>query len=344
MSFFDLAGIADGKPPKLVRTTPGSDPLRAVGARAKPAAVYAVRGAAIEEWTAKGLIAKATGGSAAYVVESRPHGDEIMIGGEAASALLKQTTGKTSVKFKGTTRAVRAIAFHPKGDRVALGCCTFDMKGKIVKKNAVNGLVASLADGKRLLTADPSGPLRIVDWNGKELAQLEIPDRDEDGSVKSLAASPVGEAFACTAECAGDKGLLLWNGPERPPRALAGMSSRATFAFSPDGARIVAGDVEGLVRVYDVKSGKPTHEASFFHFGGKHVAFVAPSVVAVIARGSELRLWNLERDVWVALYATSATEWLALSSDGRFDGTKKMLSRVVQQGTPTAGLLTEWFR
>jgi WD40 repeat protein len=119
------------------------------------------------------------------------------------------------------------------------------------------------------------------------------------------------------------------------------MYSSAAFAFSPDGTRIVAGDYGGLVRVYDVKSGTATHEARFFHGGSKRVAFVTPKVVAVVARGSELRLWNFEGDAWIALYATSATDWLAVSSDGRFDGTKRMLARTPPrpQGSSRSGLV-----
>jgi hypothetical protein len=139
----------------------------------------------IEEWTSKGLTARTSGGTAGDVIEPRPRGEEIMIGAEAAWALLKRPTDKTSLKFKGTTRAVQSIAFHPDGDRLALGRCTFDMTGKIVRKNAVDVLVASFADGERLLTADPvrSAPHRRLEWEGARRGRDPGPRRGRGRGV-----------------------------------------------------------------------------------------------------------------------------------------------------------------
>ena len=351
VSLWSLEGPLDGKAPALLRTTAGTDAMSALGARPAPAAVYSARGAMIEAWDQDGLSGYGPGGTAAYVLAPRPGPGEVMIGGESTTALLKEPSDKKSVKFKGQTRLNRTVAFDPSGERVALGRCTFDMTGKVVKKAAVDPLVASFSDGKRLLTAAPDAPLRIVDWSGKQVAEVPIAGRN--GEVHSVATAPTGEAFACGVELADrERGVLVWTRPGAEPHGLEDVRSHASVAFSPDGARVAAADARGVLRIFDVASGKPTHAFTGLESANVLVAFVSRSVVALRARGSELRLWDFEKGRSLALHATSAKDWVALCSDGRFQsGGKKlvaMISRVGKDGrregpgAPTPGLLGEW--
>ena len=317
----------------------------AVAFEPRERALHASRGNVTEVWTADGLVARGKGG-AVHVLAPRPGTTDVMLGLENAAALLYRRGGETALRFKGTTGVIKSIAFHPAGDRVALGRCIFEMTGKMTSKNAVEQIVATFPDGERLLTA--GGALDIVDWNGQRVTDVRIPDRSMTEFIAAIATSPDGATFGCAVR---KRGLLVWDHPTAVLRPLAEDTEISVLTFAPDGSRVASAGGDGVARVHDVKTGQLVGGTGCFAAGvGARLAFVTPSVLALPAAGGELRLWNVDDDSWLALWSVSAKEWLAVDSDGRFAGSAKLAEKLTPTGVApgtrvgplTEGLLARW--
>jgi WD40 repeat protein len=153
-------------------------------------------------------------------------------------------------------------------------------------------------DGKRLATAHllppaAGGPAAIKLWDAGT-GRLTLTLKSAGANLTALAFAPdSGLLASATAE----KGIAFWDPAAKegagPVRAVTGGGpSVQGLVFSPDGKMLFAADNQGLVRVYDARSGKrlrtfPAHQQSI------HGLAVSPDGARLATGGRDrtVRVW-----------------------------------------------------
>ncbi|HEX4461242.1 MAG TPA: hypothetical protein VIA18_24850, partial [Polyangia bacterium] len=107
--------------------------------------------------------------------------------------------------------------------------------------------LAFLPDGKRLITASDDQVVRVWDTNTGENVTL----RGHASAITTLTVAPDGRHFATGSA---DKTVRLWSVPRVTRAVKVPDSELYSVVFSPDGKRIVAGGVGGLVTLCDVET------------------------------------------------------------------------------------------
>lgn len=111
--------------------------------------------------------------------------------------------------------------------------------------------LAFSADGKRVVSSDVDGTLRL--WDAQSGIAIGSEIEAHEGKLTRLAISPAGDLIASAGE---DGALRIW-------RDVAGQVIGSTLqeavvvwvlAFSPDGKRMVAGHVDGNLQLWDMES------------------------------------------------------------------------------------------
>jgi len=237
-------------------------------------------------------------------------------------------TGKKTAEMTDHSDTVQCLAFSPNGDLLATAGMDRTIKisdgttakGRMTINPEIKGFLALAfsPDSKYVLTSGESPEIRW--W---ELATIADdlteggwrPTRKMDGHVGPVQAmrfSPDGR-FLATASA--DRSVCLWDGGTgHLIRTLVDCDNLVyAVAFSPDSKLLAAGSWDGFVRIWDVSSGK-------------------------------LRITLLQKP----LGRDGQAEWLAVSPDGRLDGSPELRKLVRPRGTrsvekvhQTPGLLAE---
>ena len=171
------------------------------------------------------------------------------------------------------------------------------------------------ADGRTLATLGRDQSLQI--WDEAESAGASVPL--DGGGVLAVAADPSGEHLVVTMASGGGTVLNAATGARVLDLAAAGSAPVRAVRFSLDGERIVTGDDNGVVRLFEADSGRLVDEAS------GHDARVWDIVITADGRdvisGAEdgtLRRWNSTGlGAPDALPSREAVFALSLSPDGR---------------------------
>jgi WD40 repeat protein len=196
--------------------------------------------------------------------------------------LLARMTGARHAELKPETDGVTgAVAFSPDGASVAAGtrdgsASVWDLATRRVRLTLAPGngarrtwSIAYAPDGATLAVATDDGKVRL--WDAAT-GQLRFVLDPPSGPVTGLCFTPDGDTLAT----AGDGALALWDLARRSPRATirdAHMKGNVYCASSGDGATVVTGGADGVVRLWDAHAGAPLRTLHTFSFPVSCVAF-----------------------------------------------------------------------
>jgi RNA polymerase sigma factor (sigma-70 family) len=234
--------------------------------------------------TRLGTVRFRTGGSGPRGLGFLPDGKTIVTAGYEAHAvqLWEAGTGKLLREIGTGPLSVRGFALSPNGKSVALaGFLPFEeghnVEGAIGIRDVASGkevrtlsrtgqdvdhcTMAFTPDGKLLASLGDNGILRIEEIaSGVEILQQKFP-RD---IVATLAFSADGSLLAVSSGPNTHKLYVWkWQAGEEPRELKAPRYAGRSLAFSPDGTRLAeCGDVDQVVRVWDVAGGRLLHKLS----------------------------------------------------------------------------------
>lgn len=139
------------------------------------------------------------------------------------------------------------------------------------------------ADGKNIVTSSWDGKVKMWDiLTGMLIGKME----NHDGPVYSISCDP-NSRFVASGSA--DNSIILWSAETNKFNRLTGHTSPVTaLVFTASGDKLISGDSEGMIKVWDINSGKELF--------------------------SRMQI--------------SRTEWLATTPDGSFDGSSKSLDVV----------------
>lgn len=186
-----------------------------------------------------------------------------------------------------------------KHDRQLL-CCRFSPCGKYVfagsadnlvlrwelegeKKTVLTGhnswlsAVVPSANGQRLFSVDLVGTIVAWPYTAENPVPLwTVKEAHSQSFVRDLAISIDGMLLASVGS---DKVIRLWNADDgKPVKELAGHEHDTyRVCFHPDGKSLVSGDLLGIVKHWDIESGKLVREldAKALHTRGDEFTFIA---------------------------------------------------------------------
>ncbi|MCI0718673.1 MAG: hypothetical protein L0338_06815 [Acidobacteria bacterium] len=237
-------------------------------------------------------------------------------------------TGRKTAEMTDHSDTVQCVAFSPKGDLLATAGMDrtikisdgMTAKGKMTINPEIKGFLALAfsPDGKYVLTSGESPEVRwwelvtvaddLTEGGWRPTRKME----GHVGTVQAMRFSPDGRLLATASA---DHSVCLWDGTTgHLLRTLVDCDNLVyAVAFSPDSKLLAAGSWDGFVRIWDVNSGK-------------------------------LRITLAQKP----LSRDGPTEWLAVTPDGRLDGSPELRKLVRARGTGsvekvhhTPGLLAE---
>jgi len=157
----------------------------------------------------------------------------------------------------------------------------------VLAHTAAVAAVAWSPDGSRLAAGAADGAVRLWDTGtGREL----MPALAHPGAVSLMAWSPDGARFAMASDAEArireSSGQIV---------ALSSSSKLTALAWSPDGLRLLAGDRDGIARVWDARSGR-TSAPPLEHRGAIiAIAWGSSGTRAATASSEgEVRVWDPE--------------------------------------------------
>ncbi len=121
------------------------------------------------------------------------------------------------------------------------------------------GFVSALAfhaDGKRLFTADSWGQLRAWPYAEKNAKPLWSLAQAHDGWIRQMALNADGTRLAT---CGRDHRLCIWSLADgKKVAAIDAKEDVYSIVFTPDGKSLISGDLKGVIKHWDVATGKLT--------------------------------------------------------------------------------------
>ena len=124
-----------------------------------------------------------------------------------------------------------------------------------------DGWVQALAfhpDNRRLFSGDSWGRLCCWPFAESQPKPLWSVKEAHDGWLRRVAVSPDGKAVAT---CGRDGLVRLWSPEGKKLQEFAGHGEDVlALAFHPDGKSLVSGDVKGVIKQWDLASGKATRQ------------------------------------------------------------------------------------
>jgi WD40 repeat protein len=118
--------------------------------------------------------------------------------------------------------------------------------------------VAYTPDGRQVLSGSEDGVIRLWDVETGKLVRSYRGHREGLGGIRCLALAPDGKTFASGNGTFEDCTVRVWDlASGKELTCLRGHREAVTaVAFSPDGRRLLSGDLVGTVRLWDVTAGK----------------------------------------------------------------------------------------
>jgi WD40 repeat protein/serine/threonine protein kinase len=271
-----------------------------------------------------------------------PDGKRIVTGcKDGMVRLWDATSGKNLADMKGHTDWVRCLVFTPDGTRIASGSLDKTLRfwdaasGKILSIIQTNGGVNSIAfspDARRVAAGLESGQLEL--WDAASGQQFATMMGREGNAIYAVAFSPDGSRIVCGKS---DGTVSIWDAASaKETIQLTGLSNQYEFqdpvakqyelqwpvitvAFTPDGRRILSGDMGGQVRVWD--AGKNQGFTTLRADGSVYsIAFSPDGTLLVSGSGDKtVRLWNVESGKVIASYKghDAGVRSVAFTHDGR---------------------------
>ncbi len=222
----------------------------------------------------------------------------------------------------------RCVAFSPDSSRLL----SFSADGTLQWRTARTGApiaaplhlaldklwdAAPSPDGQRIVSGEDHGIARIWDTqNGRERLRLTLPAGEQAFIV---AFSPDGQTVATGTGSA----LRLWDAQTgRAIRALPVFLGIDSLAFSPDGARLISGGHDSLVRFWNARNGFSVGLPLRGHTDAVRSVAFSPNGRRVAAGGEDgtLRLWDAETGNPIGAPMTGHTgsvNSIVFSRDGR---------------------------
>jgi eukaryotic-like serine/threonine-protein kinase len=222
----------------------------------------------------------------------------------------------------------QTMRFDPAGERLLMGTLTA-ASGKLAAaklwhvgedrlqdlQGAGFGPVAFAGDGTPLqLTVAPArNELTLIDLSqGKVASRFALPVAGLQFSDE-LAVSADGSsvAAATTGQDGQPAGILLWHAASRDWLPLLPFRAAGALAYAPDGTLLAAGDEDGLIAVWSVRTGRPVASLQGSRNGIRSLAFGrncrrAPNMADretdawLLAAGDEggtITIWDLTRQL-----------------------------------------------
>jgi WD40 repeat protein len=177
----------------------------------------------------------------------------------------------TQVKVLPNTQQLSSVRYSPDGKMLAAGSfeavvrrwdASTDAFTELPALAGHNGWVQSLAfhpDGKRLFTADSWGQVCCWPFTEKEAKPLWSVKDAHDGWIYQLALSPDGSRLATAGR---DSTIRITNTDDgkEVARFREHKEHVLAVAFHPDGKHLVSGDLKGVVKQWELSSGKVVRE------------------------------------------------------------------------------------
>ena len=200
----------------------------------------------------------------------------------------------------GHSGGTPGLCFSPDGRRIALAYMkTVDVvdlaDGRLVRRFGDHPsfvyAVAFSPDGKRLATGGNGAPTRIWDLeSGKVLLRFY------GSGARAVAFSPDGKEFAT---CSGKTAAIeLFDAASGDEKGNFRGETTTSIAFTPDGKGLVSGDVQGLIKLWDLRLASPIgfrHQTRDSHVW-KWIVAVAfhpeGRLIATACRDNAVRLWD----------------------------------------------------
>lgn len=170
--------------------------------------------------------------------------------------------------------AAQSTRFDPQGRRLLIGALVPNRDSPAVAnlwdaesdrfeqlRNAGIGPVAFGQDGAPLqLTLNPAqNQLTLIDLStGQDVSRLAMPAADGLRFSAPLAVTDDGTSLAAASVKPDGEpaGVLLWNAAQRDWLPVLPFGDASSLAFSPDGSLLAAGDADGNIAVWSVRTGQ----------------------------------------------------------------------------------------
>ncbi len=223
---------------------------------------------------------------------------------------------------------VRCIAFSPDGSRILIArdepsltpaynsTALLWSMDRLTAEPAVlkvpRGSISAVAftpDGSKIVgtsrrweegAESPTEWICRVDQPAADPLILKAPSRKE-GSVpllfsRIIAFSPDGSSLVTILEAEKFR-ACLWrlDSPKHPPKLLGSSESTTAAVFTPDGSRVVTGNIDGVAKIWRVE--QPDSPIVLFRVGKaiQELAFQEESRLVTLETGGPARIWSLDR-------------------------------------------------
>jgi WD40 repeat protein len=208
------------------------------------------------------------------------------------------TTGKERRQMTGHADEVQCVAFGPEGEALS-GSSDLTMRLWDVNTGKEAGVFAGHTHPARevaysgkanlAVTCSLYGPIHLWDLEtGKEARRIA-----RHGRTSSVCFSPDGKRLV---SAGGDRALHVWDAETGKELTRIDVAACCT-TFSPDGKRVVSGGYpDGVVRVWDVRSGKELLECKGHTGAVVSVAYFPDGRrVASASHDGTVRVWRVPR-------------------------------------------------
>lgn len=262
-------------------------------------------------------------------------GRRIVVAMGNSAQLFSLEDGAQVATLRGHTAPIRSVAFAPDGTRLVT--TSGDQTARLWNSEtgqlmavleghtaAVYSATFTFANGRAILTVAADGTARL--WDSQTGASLfppvtyprliDVVTSSQDGSRMIVRGD--GGALELWDRILGTSKTTLLPAPQKGASAID-LSADAVIAFSPSGKRLATGTTDGLVRLWDGRSGHPLRVLAGHQARVSAVAFnQAGQLLASASRDGMIRLWHVRSDSFPAPLPAHAAEItaLAFSPDG----------------------------